>query len=114
VELLYQALTPIEVNKSQAMSHIKDDSPRKRAYSEAFAMILSERYREIINDQIPGSIRDQTELREIVTALKRISQGTFGACQVCDGVIGHEMLLRVPFTRQCLGCQQRFEHTLSA
>lgn len=106
MELSFPTLTSTDFKKSQT---VRDDSLRKRAYREDFAVILSERYREIVSNQVPGSLRDQIQLQEIRNALKRVSLGTFGACQVCENPIEHELLLRIPFARQCLGCKLKYQ-----
>ena len=107
------SLIPPSMNLKEAQE-IQNDSPRNWAYRADFASILSERYREIIQDQLPRLLRDQVELGEIRSALERVKQGTFGACQTCGTAIAHELLLKVPFARQCFECQQNAQSALRA
>jgi DnaK suppressor protein len=46
---------------------------------------------------------------EIREALDRISQGTFGCCQECEGEVGAERLEALPYTRHCVGCARRVQ-----
>jgi DnaK suppressor protein len=45
-------------------------------------------------------------LRAIEDALARISQGTFGACEVCKRDISKARLEAVPWTRLCRECKE--------
>ncbi len=48
-------------------------------------------------------------LRMVEEALGRIRQGTFGECERCAEEISHARLRAIPWTRLCLGCQERLE-----
>lgn len=48
--------------------------------------------------------REQTKHVEIVGALKRINQGTYGMCTGCDHPIGFQRLLVFPETQMCADC----------
>jgi RNA polymerase-binding protein DksA len=48
-------------------------------------------------------------LYEIEDALKRIEEKTYGLCEVCGKPIAKTRLKAVPFTRNCLKCQQKAE-----
>ena len=50
------------------------------------------------------------QLRLIEYALERIRNGEFGICAACEDVIGLKRLQAVPWARQCLDCQERFDH----
>jgi RNA polymerase-binding transcription factor DksA len=54
---------------------------------------------------------DQEALYEIEEALKRLEQGTYGLCEMCEKVIRKERLDAVPFARLCVGCQSSTEKT---
>jgi DnaK suppressor protein len=49
----------------------------------------------------------QQTLDEIEAALKRIDDGTYGICEVCDKPIGVERLRAIPWTRYCIDDQRR-------
>jgi DnaK suppressor protein len=61
--------------------------------------------------------RDQDQLEEIESALKRISNGTYGVCESClsegkspaKSVIPKARLKAVPFARECVECARKRE-----
>jgi RNA polymerase-binding transcription factor DksA len=50
-------------------------------------------------------------LRLSEEALKRISAGTFGYCELCESEIGLQRLGAVPWTPYCVGCQEQLERS---
>jgi len=46
---------------------------------------------------------------ELDDALKRIEEGTFGACEDCKSLIAKTRLKAIPYARLCLSCQQKRE-----
>lgn len=52
---------------------------------------------------------DRELLFQVDDALKRISEGTYGACQQCTKPIVKTRLKALPFARLCLKCQQAQE-----
>ena len=55
------------------------------------------------------SSQNRRQLRMIEMALKRIQDGKFGVCAVCDEVIGLKRLQAVPWARLCIECQRRLK-----
>jgi RNA polymerase-binding protein DksA len=53
--------------------------------------------------------RDGSTLREIVEALERIDNGTYGLCENCSSMIFKERLKAVPYARFCIECQRKAE-----
>lgn len=53
--------------------------------------------------------QNRTQLRKVEAALKRISAGEFGICADCGGTIGHKRLQAIPWTNNCIECQQQSE-----
>ncbi len=51
----------------------------------------------------------RTLLRLIEAALRRIQDGSFGACIVCGDDIPSRRLKALPWTQHCLRCQEMFE-----
>ena len=49
------------------------------------------------------------EYRRIVSALKKISDGTYGICMDCGNAISEKRLQTFPDTTRCLTCQELFE-----
>lgn len=52
---------------------------------------------------------DEDTLGLIETALERISEGTFGQCVHCDGVIAKARLNAIPYTPVCIKCAEAQE-----
>ncbi|MCE9594450.1 MAG: TraR/DksA family transcriptional regulator [Planctomycetes bacterium] len=53
--------------------------------------------------------RDEHTLGEIIEALDRIDNGTFGNCENCQKPILKERLKAVPHARYCIDCQRKIE-----
>lgn len=49
-------------------------------------------------------------LKQIQEALDRVSEGTYGACEVCGERIDPARLKALPHTPHCLDCQRKLEH----
>ena len=47
--------------------------------------------------------------RQVVEALKRLDDGTFGRCQDCGVPIGRERLDAAPYTPYCIQCERKVE-----
>ncbi|QDF28127.1 RNA polymerase-binding protein DksA [Halarcobacter anaerophilus] len=69
-----------------------------------FAEVSSDSFKEgiIANQQI-------TELKEIEDALKRIENGTYGICEMCDEPIAIGRLRAKPFAKFCTPCREIYE-----
>lgn len=48
--------------------------------------------------------RERTQLTQIADALRRMDEGSYGACNACGGAIPFERLLVYPETRACTTC----------
>jgi DnaK suppressor protein len=55
------------------------------------------------------SSQNRRQLRMIEMALKRMQDGNFGICAVCDEMIGLKRLHAVPWASRCIECQRRLE-----
>lgn len=53
--------------------------------------------------------REREKLTRVDDALRRIENGTYGACESCEEDIGKERLAAMPFTKLCLSCQEDLE-----
>ena len=49
------------------------------------------------------------ELEEIDTALKKIDEGTYGICEMCEEPISKERLLIKPYAKYCIICREIIE-----
>ncbi|MBI4608279.1 MAG: TraR/DksA family transcriptional regulator [Candidatus Rokubacteria bacterium] len=52
---------------------------------------------------------DRRLLKEVTTALRKIEEGSFGACERCGEPIAEKRLEVLPFARYCIGCQRAVE-----
>jgi DnaK suppressor protein len=52
---------------------------------------------------------DRRLLKEVVTALQKLDEGTFGACERCGETITERRLEALPFARYCISCQRLIE-----
>ena len=52
-----------------------------------------------------ASLRTQT-LREVESALKRFSGGSYGVCESCGEEISPARLKAIPWARYCVSCQE--------
>jgi len=50
--------------------------------------------------------RDTTLLRSVKAALRRIHEGSFGICIVCETAISPRRLAAVPWAPRCIQCQE--------
>ena len=58
-------------------------------------------------------MKNQEEvLEEITEALDRISRGSFGRCEECQGAIPKARLQTIPYARLCVACARRVEQRL--
>jgi DnaK suppressor protein len=53
--------------------------------------------------------QSRTQLRKIQAALERIVAGEFGYCAACGGAIGLKRLQALPWTNNCIECQEESE-----
>jgi DnaK suppressor protein len=52
---------------------------------------------------------DRRLLKEVVSALQKISEGGFGDCERCGETIAEKRLEALPFARYCIACQRAVE-----
>jgi DnaK suppressor protein len=55
---------------------------------------------------IRGVDRDSTLLRAVKAALRRIHDGSFGTCIVCESPISPRRLAALPWAPRCIRCQE--------
>jgi DnaK suppressor protein len=48
-------------------------------------------------------------VEEIVVALRRLDDGTYGKCEGCQASIPRDRLREVPYTRYCVACAKKAE-----
>jgi RNA polymerase-binding transcription factor len=52
---------------------------------------------------------DRRLLRDVVIALNKLDDGSFGSCERCGETIGDKRLEALPFARYCITCQRVVE-----
>ncbi len=66
-------------------------------------------YAAVSSDNIVDSAigtQQESELAEIEIALAKISQGTYGICEMCEEEIGFARLKVKPHARYCIDCRE--------
>lgn len=53
--------------------------------------------------------REKSHLAKLDLALRKLEQGSFGICEVCDGPIGKKRLEARPETGLCIQCKENQE-----
>ncbi len=87
----------IETAKKQLL-HIVPSSSECLATTEPDQEALIERSR-----------RCRQKLNLVVHGLRRIREGAFGLCELCEEPIGHKRLQALPTARYCIECQEQAE-----
>ena len=54
---------------------------------------------------------ESRELAHVETALERIREGTYGACESCNEAIPLARLQALPYATSCIDCQRELEKT---
>ena len=54
-------------------------------------------------------LKQKKELEEINDALKKIEEGTYGICEMCEEKIQEERLKIKPFAKYCIMCREIIE-----
>lgn len=91
-----------EVGKSSLYGKGQEDDSIKDLGDQAATAYTREFLFELGNG-------DRRLLKEVVTALQKIDEGSFGACERCGEAIGEKRLEALPFARYCIGCQRGIE-----
>lgn len=67
---------------------------------------FAEQATETENDEVVAALDQgaQIELSQIVKALQRIEEGSYGQCVVCGENVNTERLKAIPHTPFCIGC----------
>jgi RNA polymerase-binding transcription factor DksA len=115
-------LTPFLIKQRQRLLELKDsllDSMRGVARdnlhsgtdTSAFGMHQADAGSDAYDRDFALSMlsKEQGSLYEIDEALKRIEDGTYGICDLCEKPIKHDRLEALPFTRYTVDCQAELE-----
>src|SRR5262250_1469949 len=91
-----------EVGKSALYGKDQEDDSIKDLGDQANTAYTREFFFELGNG-------DRRLLREVVAALAKIDDGSFGACERCGEAIADKRLDALPFARYCITCQRAIE-----
>jgi len=83
------------------------ESPSENSYAFHMADVGSdsnEREKSFMVASLEGDI-----LAELDEALRRIEDGSYGTCVVCDNEINRYRLEAIPYARLCLDCKSKEE-----
>jgi RNA polymerase-binding protein DksA len=90
------------LNKSQ-----RDASGDLSGYSFHIADMATDNFDREFNLGLAST--EQKTLNEIDDALRRIDEGVYGVCEICEKPIIQKRLLAVPHARFCIKCQSEEE-----
>src|SRR5512133_1701298 len=87
-----------EVGRTALYGKDQEDDSIKDLGDQANAAYTREFFFELGNG-------DRRLLRDVVSALQKIDDGSFGNCERCGEAIGDKRLEALPFARHCVDCQ---------
>ena len=115
-------LTPFLIRQRQRLLELKDtlldsmrgvarDNLHAGSETSAFGMHQADAGSDAYDRDFALSMlsKEQGSLYEIDEALKRIEDGSYGVCDICEKPIRHDRLEALPFTRYTVECQAELE-----
>lgn len=54
-------------------------------------------------------MRGERTNNDVEESLRRVTDGSYGVCMTCGGLIARERLIQSPFVKTCTACQHRLE-----
>lgn len=115
-------MTPFLVRQRQRLLELKDtlldsmrgvarDNLHAGSETSAFGMHQADAGSDAYDRDFALSMlsKEQGSLYEIDEALKRIDDGSYGVCDICEKPIRHDRLEALPFTRYTVECQAELE-----
>ena len=113
MEQYRQQLLALADQKQQDFAGIEDDAFRQTGGENLSNVpthpgdVGSDIYDQQIALRLLASSEERLE--QIVAALDRIEDGSYGVCSKCAVAIGAERLVAVPYTEHCIDCARREE-----
>jgi len=94
-----------------AMRGVARDNLHSGSETSAFGMHQADAGSDAYDRDFALSMlsKEQGSLYEIDEALKRIEDGNYGICEICEKPIKHDRLEALPFTRYTVDCQTELE-----
>lgn len=94
-----------------AMRGVARDNLHSGSETSAFGMHQADAGSDAYDRDFALSMlsKEQGSLYEIDEAIKRIEDGSYGICEICEKPIKHDRLEALPFTRYTVDCQAELE-----
>lgn len=97
-------LTRLERHERAALTDVRADGTRLVGDMFADAQVIASRNLDALSCE-----RLSRRARELVTALERVRDGSYGTCEECGGVIPAARRRALPGVTTCVRCQERGE-----
>lgn len=116
LERFKKILQQIRVKIAGDLAHLEGDTLNKAqrdaggdlsGYSFHMADMATDNFDREFNLGLASS--EQQILNQIDEALRRIEEGTYGTCEICEKPISQKRLVAVPYTKFCIKCQSEEE-----
>ena len=106
-----QRLLELKDTLLDAMRGVARDNLHAGSETSAFGMHQADAGSDAYDRDFALSMlsKEQGSLYEIDEALKRIEDGSYGVCDLCEKPIKHDRLEALPFTRYTVDCQAELE-----
>jgi len=106
-----QRLLELKDTLLDAMMGVARDNLHAGSDTSAFGMHQADAGSDAYDRDFALSMlsKEQGSLYEIDEALKRIEDGSYGVCDLCEKPIKHDRLEALPFTRYTVDCQAELE-----
>jgi len=119
-------LTPAEITRFRDRLRARDQELRRaihealvnnedKTYAEVAGRVLDSAEQSVADlladDKILAIEREVVEQADVVAALARITDGTYGECIDCSDDIGVKRLDAWPTAKRCIRCQTHYEST---
>lgn len=91
---------------------IRNDAEHYLQVADQVRDLEAESFADLVVDVGLAEVeRDLVELRSLERALRRLDDGSYGVCEVCERAIGFERLQAAPAAVRCVDCQTIYERT---
>ena len=106
-----QRLLELKDTLLDAMRGVARDNLHAGSETSAFGMHQADAGSDAYDRDFALSMlsKEQSSLYDIDEALKRIDDGSYGVCDLCEKPIKHDRLEALPFTRYTVDCQAELE-----
>jgi DnaK suppressor protein len=118
LESYQQTLQGLRSRLSGDVSHLADEAMRARGGEASGSLSNAPLHMaDLGTDNFEQEftldlLRNQEQaLTEIGDALERISRGTFGRCEECQGAIPKARLQALPYARYCVDCARKLQQS---